>query len=176
MRISKEQIENIRSQIPTTHEIGGVFTVEKGEVVNVKINTGQKCRDKDGILLKGVTCHVHHEIGTHIFHTHPKANRPSSGDLKNAIVSFPTVQNNFVFTPLGVWWYKVSPSLHSEYNAMSKEEQRRFIKGLRFLGHMEQTKTQNNICDSFERILRQHGFLSKYIKYENIKNDLNFEN
>ena len=175
MRISKEQIENIRRQIPTTHEIGGVFTVEKGKVVNVKINTGQKCRDKNGILLKGVTCHVNHEIGTHIFHTHPKANRPSSGDLKNAIISFPTVQNNFVFTPLGIWWYKVTPKLESKYTALTTVEKRRFIKSLRFLGHMQQTNTQNNQCDSFERILKEHGFLSKYVKYEHIKNDLIFE-
>lgn len=168
MKIFKEQIEDIRKKIPKTHELGGTFLVKNGAVAKMEINEGNHCRDHDGKLLEGVTCHVSHKIDTHIFHTHPKANRPSSGDLRNAIVSHPHVHNNFIFTPVGIWWYKVTDQLKQRYGRFSPEEKRRFVKSLRFLGHMEQTRTQNNICKPFISILKEHGFLSNYIDYNSV--------
>jgi hypothetical protein len=168
MRLTQEQIEGIRRKRPTTHELGGVFALdEAGNVVDVNMSAGGKCRHPDGTLIPGVkNCSVVHGNGTAVWHTHPRANRPSSGDLRNAVLAYPERAHNFVFTPAGVWAYAPTPELKARMDRSSVQDQRRLVKEWRFLGHMHQRRTQDNDCNPFLDVLNTMGFRAQYRPYD----------
>jgi hypothetical protein len=130
------------------------------------MSAGGKCRDDAGKLLEGVkNCSVLHGDGLAVWHTHPRANRPSSSDLRNAVLAYPTRRHNFVFTPNGVWAYRPTEALKSTMDALGAGGRRRLVKEWRFLGHMHQKRTQQGACTPFLDILNQHGFVAKYMAY-----------
>ena len=163
MRIPKPVIDKLRKMRPTTHEIGGTFDLDdEGTVVGIHSVEGEACRDPNGQLL-GKPCTVLHPTGPYVFHTHPRANRPSSTDLKIAIVS--DHQCNVIVSPLGIWGYAPLPELRRKYRNMSEEERRCLIKEFRFLGHMQQEATQNGlVIDMIEWMMRE-GFQVVYEPY-----------
>ena len=172
LRISSAIVERLRAQRPTTHEIGGTFEVDgDGNVVKVHIVEGEACRDPNGQLL-GKPCTVMHPTGPFVFHSHPLANRPSSTDLKIAIVS--DHRCNVIVSPSGLWMYAPTPELRRRYAAMSHEEQRCLIKEFRFLGHMEQEATQNNEVSGMLQWMRENGFRVVYHPYNDGVSDFSF--
>jgi hypothetical protein len=167
MKLTGKQIEEIRQKRPATHELGGVFQLDvNGHVTQVQMSAGGKCRDAAGKLLEGVkNCSVLHKNGLAVWHTHPRANRPSSSDLRNAVLAYPKRRHNFVFTPNGVWAYRPTEALKSTMDFLDAAGQRRLVKEWRFLGHMHQTRTQQGTCAPFLDVLIQNGFVAKYMAY-----------
>lgn len=167
MWVSVAHLKKIKNARPLTHELGGLFTLSKDHIVqNVHFSRGNVCRDANGNLLKHVkNCSVTHRDGEYIFHTHPKSNRPSSGDLYNAVRGFPSRKKNFVFSPSGIWCYECTKELSQKIKQMTSDELRIQIKSWRFVGHMFQNDTQNNNCEGFLRFLRKEGFLCSFLPY-----------
>lgn len=158
---------------PTTHEIGGTFFLGKdGFVEDVALAGGGKCRDALGNLLPGVdNCSVTHPNGAVVFHTHPRANRPSSSDLGVAIDAYPTRKYNLIFSPQGVWIYAPTPELIEKSATMAAEGRRRMVKSWRWNGHMFQDETQRGVCAGFVEFLEKEGFRAQYIPYQNVRMD-----
>lgn len=169
-------IQLLRAVRPDTHEIGGVIvTGDDGSIVDFSLSTGGKCRDMKGNLLPNVTnCSVMHHNGEIVFHTHPRANRPSSTDLAVAVSEYPRRKLNLIFTPRGLWAYAPSKTLSERMTHMNHDELRRHIMGWRFIGHTEQENTQNNECRSYCMFLRNEGFKTWYIPYHDILTDSTF--
>ena len=171
MRLTAKQIRDIQGKRPLTHELGGVFLVDHaGTVHGVEYLEGNKCRDDQGNLLTTVSnCSVSHPTGEYVFHTHPRANRPSSGDLYNAVVGYP--RKNLIFTPSGVWSYKATKSLSDAFPLMTTTERRQLKKHWRFLGHMFQEDTQQNQVHSFVHLLEKEGFKIGFLPYHKLRED-----
>lgn len=165
MRLTAKQILEIKNKRPMTHELGGLFFVDAdGTVRGMEYTTGDPCRDAHGNLLHNKSsCSVTHNSGEYVFHTHPRANRPSSGDLFNAAVG--RARQHFIFTPSGVWSYRATKALKQSLVNMHTDEQRRLRKHWRFLGHMFQEKTQHDDCNGFLQTLEQEGFKIGFLPY-----------
>ena len=133
--IPRHILAQLRAMRPDTHEIGGLLRRDDSSkmVTSIMRVEGEKCRDENGKLLKDKICTVTHPPGPVVFHTHPRANRPSSTDLRMAVEM--NHEANFVVTPLGVWGYSPSPELRSRFAAMTDEERRCAVLEFRFLGH-----------------------------------------
>lgn len=167
--IRGKDIEIMKFVRPTTHEIGGVFIVKDKYIQDVKMSGGGKCRDADGKLLPNVTnCSVSHPDGKIVFHSHPRANRPSSSDLISSVGHYPERKVNIVFSPVGMWVYGPTPFLVEKIHGMSETAVRRLVKSWRFLGHVEQEATQAGSCASFQKRLQDEGFKTKYIPYSEV--------
>ena len=171
-----KDIQLLRAIRPTTHEIGGgLVTGEKGDITDVRLSAGGKCRDVRGNLLKNVSnCSVVHHNGEIVFHSHPRANRPSSTDLAVAVSEYPVRKLNLIFTPQGVWGYSPTPPLVDAMHRMGSDDIRRMVKGWRFVGHTEQESTQQNQCAGMSMFLKQEGFKVWYIPYHEVRADSQF--
>lgn len=157
-------VRELRTMRPTTHELGGKLEAdEQGTVTGIVKVAGQKCRDETGKLLKDKICQVLQPQSMFVFHTHPRANRPSSQDLKIAITGRPRM--NIIVTDLGIWGYVASPQLKQRYASMTPREKRCLILEYRFLGHMEQKGTQENQCYGMIKWMREAGFIVNYYAY-----------
>ena len=167
MLVRVKHLKEIKNARPLTHELGGIFTIGKHHIVNdVQFSRGNVCRDAHGNLLSHVkNCSVTHKDGKYVFHTHPKSNRPSSGDLYNAIKGFPARKKNFIFSPTGIWCYEATKQLSQKIRKMTSDELRIQIKSWRFMGHMYQHDTQHNNCDEFIRFLHAEGFKCSFLPY-----------
>ena len=160
MRLPKAVVEEICRLRPTTHELGGALVLDdSGTVVGVDYVEGQKCRDADGKLTGG-RCNVRFRDADYVFHTHPRANRPSSGDLYGAVAR--PRKGNFIVTPLGLWQYTATPALVAKFQALDEDGRRRALKTWRFLGHMEQARTEANDCAGFLKWAKAEGFSVRY--------------
>ena len=173
MKLRGQDILLLRMVRPTTHEIGGTFFLnEEGFVNDLALAGGGKCRDAQGNLLPGVTnCSVTHPNGTVVFHTHPRANRPSSSDLAVAIDAWPVRKYNLIFSPNGVWVYAPTSNLIESVRRMEPDDRRRLVKAWRWSGHMFQQATQQGDCDGFCRFLATEGFRAHYIPYDTVQRD-----
>ena len=147
---------------PTTHEIGGSVHVHENRIVRVDFQKGSACRDAGGKLIAGAVCSVTHPRAPTVIHTHPKANRPSSGDLRNAVQGQNT---HLLVTPAGIWFYRASDKLTSEWQRMSDTEKRRAKLEWRFVGHHHQNNTQRGITAPFIDFCKERGFSVAYIPY-----------
>ena len=167
-------VETLRGMRPNTHEIGGTLELdpETKRVLTIRSVEGEACRDPNGVLLSGKVCSVLHPSGPAVFHTHPRANRPSSTDLKIAIISDHLV--NLIVTGLGIWAYAPTAGLRQKYVGMSSDERRCLIKEYRFLGHMEQDDTQQGDCSGMLRWMRKAGFQVTYMPYSKSAAGLQF--
>ena len=148
---------------PFTHEIGGSIDIDKDHRISkVDFKKGSACRDAAGKLIAGAICSVTHPNTPTVIHTHPVANRPSSGDLRTTVQG----ENNHVLvTPLGLWFYRASATLVSEWKKMSDEDKRRRKLEWRFVGHHHQRKTQSGNVAEFIDFCQHHGFSVSYIPY-----------
>ena len=110
MRLSRDQALYLQSIRPANYEIGGTVILDSNmNATGFRLAKGDVCRDANGKLLKDKICSVFHEIGDCTFHTHPRAVRPSSSDLRVAI----HVGNrcNFIVSEKGLWFYAASSAL-----------------------------------------------------------------
>lgn len=169
-KLRASDIEYFRKIRPTTHEIGGTLSFDTdGYVSEQKMSAGGKCRAATGELLTNATnCSVRHYDGPCVFHTHPRANRPSSGDLLSSIQGYPRRKKNIIFTPLGVWVFSPTQKLAANMSTYSTTERRRQVKAWRYIGHMEQVDTQADRCRGMQAALHNEGFNNKYIPYKSV--------
>ena len=90
MRVPARIIEEIRSQMPSTHEIGGhLLARDDGVVHSYRVYKGKPCRNEQGQRFKNAQCKIQKPDHAYSFHTHPKSDRPSSADLRNAVLKHP---------------------------------------------------------------------------------------
>lgn len=150
--LPRETIEHIRRSLPATHEIGGIIAHD-GRVAMV---AGETCWGTDGRKTRP-NCSVSIPRGAAgvPFHTHPKANRPSSTDYA---VATRAGGPNALFTPAGLWIYRVS-SLPLSPLSVAK---------LRFVGHFYEPSTQAGDTDAYVRAVRALGVRARYVPYESI--------
>ena len=164
--LTERDISMLRMIRPRTHEIGGALVLNaNGTIEDVRLAGGGACRDGKGKLLPGKVCSVRHPTGPVVFHTHPRANRPSSTDLRNAAIAANT---HLVVTPLGVWIYKATPALAREWKGWDADRRRRAVLEWRFLGHRAQRATQNGDTKEMRKWMLSAGFSSGYVPYTEI--------
>ena len=171
--MSREQALYLKSIRPTNYEIGGTVELDdERTAIGFRLAKGEICRDAHGNLLKDKICSVFHEISDCTFHTHPRAVRPSSSDLRVAI----HVGNrcNFIVSEKGLWFYAATPSLKKRYAAMTIAEQRREIKRFRFLGHLCQDNTQREHVGRMLDWMREAGFKTKYVSFSALPSTIQF--
>ncbi len=91
MRLPQRIIESIREQMPSTHEIGGHLLLGGGGDVieKFRVYKGKPCRNEKGERFRNTHCKIRKPDHALSFHTHPKSNRPSSSDLRNAVLKHP---------------------------------------------------------------------------------------
>ena len=161
--ISQEDIWALRLMRPSTHEIGGSVKLEEnGRIRAIEFLKGSACRDASGNLLKNTICSVTHPVTPIVIHTHPRANRPSSGDLRNAVEGNNT---HLLVTPAGLWLYKAKPSAVEEWHKKTSSEKRRCKLEWRFVGHRQQRNTQSGNTAPFESFCESCGFSIAYIPF-----------
>lgn len=173
MRLSRDQALYLQSIRPANYEIGGTVILDSNmNATGFRLAKGDVCRDANGKLLKDKICSVFHEIGDCTFHTHPRAVRPSSSDLRVAI----HVGNrcNFIVSEKGLWFYAASSALKKRYAAMTDTQRRREIKRFRFLGHLCQDDTQNENVDEMLQWMREVGFKTKYVSFASLPPTIQF--
>ena len=145
MHVSSSAIRDIVRIMPSTHEIGGSVSATG----KVSWNRGSTCWSETGQRVRG--CQVKlilHKNGKLMFHTHPKANRPSSHDLSIA------QKTHMLVTPVGVWLYRTPPPSD-------------FVKAkLRFIGHYFQKDTQAGFVKSFLQEITNLGVDISYCPLE----------
>ena len=164
--LTAKDITALRIARPTTHEVGGTLRLNKdGFVEDVRVTGGGACRDANGKLLPGKVCSVRHPTGPCVFHTHPRANRPSSGDIRNCVVHGGV---HVVVTPLGVWVYRAGKRLRGEWKGWSADERRRRVLEWRFLGHQSQRDTQAGVTTGMREWMRAAGVDVRYIPYTSL--------
>ena len=166
--LTAKDVSALRKMRPRTHEIGGTLVVdgETGAIQNMHLAGGDVCRDDKGQLLPGKVCSVRHPTGPVVFHTHPRANRPSSTDLRNAAVAGNT---HLVVTPLGIWAYKATSELARAWQTWDSDRRRRAVLEWRFLGHRCQRETQHGDTTSMRTWMRRAGFSCEYVPYTEVE-------
>ena len=107
--------------MPSTHEIGGhLLAREDGVVHSYRVYKGKPCRNEKGQRFKNAQCKIQKPDHAFSFHTHPKSDRPSSADLRNAVLKHPSLGRgrrrvSVVFSPSGVWHYAPTLALLREW-------------------------------------------------------------
>ena len=115
--------------LPATHELGGhLLTGGGGRLDRIVTFAGDACRDATGKRLTATRqCKIRKPDASISFHTHPKSNRPSSADLRNAVLKHPDFRRHktpgkrrlsLVVTPEGVWTYAPKPALVQRWRRM----------------------------------------------------------
>ena len=115
--------------LPTTHELGGhLLTGGGGQLARIVTFEGDACRDAAGRRLTATRqCKIRKPDAAISFHTHPKSNRPSSADLRNAVLKHPALHRrrtpgkrllSLVVTPDGVWTYAPKPHLLARWRRL----------------------------------------------------------
>lgn len=164
--LTDKDISMLRMIRPRTHEIGGTLLVSpEGTIGDIRLAGGSACRDDQGRLLPGKVCSVRHPTGPVVFHTHPRANRPSSTDLRNAAKAGNT---HLVVTPLGVWIYKATPELVRSWKQWDADRRRKAVLEWRFLGHRSQRATQSGDTQDMQDWMLRAGFSSGYVPYTDV--------
>lgn len=164
--LTARDVSMLRMLRPRTHEIGGALLVgPQGTIGDIRLSGGSACRDEKGQLLPGKVCSVRHPTGPVVFHTHPRANRPSSTDLRNAARAGNT---HLVVTPLGIWIYKATPELVRHWQQWDADRRRRAVLEWRFLGHRSQRETQNGDTEEMRQWMSRSGFSSGYVPYTEV--------
>ena len=123
MQLPQRIIEAIRQQMPTTHEIGGHLLLGGGGQVieQFRVYKGKPCRNEKGERFRNTHCKIRKPDHALSFHTHPKSNRPSSSDLRNAVLKHPELGRrgrrrlSVLFTPAGLWHYAPRPELRRRW-------------------------------------------------------------
>ncbi len=128
MRVPARIVEEIRRQMPPTHEIGGhLLAREDGVVHSYRIYKGKPCRNEAGQRFKNAQCKIQKPDHAFSFHTHPKSDRPSSADLRNAVLKHPSLGRgrrrvSVVFAPSGVWHYKPTAALLRQWRGRRPDD------------------------------------------------------
>ena len=177
IRIPAKEIRDIAQKRPMTHEIGGLmFFDSNGTYRSTQLVGGGKCRGKDGAHI--VQCSVQIPEGQVHWQTHPKGNRPSSTDLRNALVfdarSGGVRKTNLMFSPHGVWVFRPAQRLVEEFKQLSPAQCLRRVKVWKFLGHYFQPDLQKMQVEEFQQRLRDHGFENRFYPYASFSTD-NFQ-
>ena len=161
--LADSDIWALRLLRPKTHELGGTFELNNdGVITNIHVSGGGACRDASGRLLPGKICSVKHPSGPVTWHTHPRANRPSSSDLRNSVTGKNT---HIIATPLGIWAFRATAALVDKWKTMAEGERRRSKLNWRFMGHQHQKSTQEGRVDEFIQWARDAGFSVGHIPY-----------
>jgi hypothetical protein len=142
--------------VPADRELGGVFRGRgPGKFEHVELVAGPICVNDSVHIGK---CHVMlppagpNDVR---FHTHPKANRPSSIDIANAR----STSDSYVFSPLGAWAYRHFAS----WDALTRNEQRQEVLHWRLVGGLMEPMLQTGSADAarlFSRALGPHASAS----------------
>ena len=136
LRIPAATLHRLAAEAPKTHELGGHFRVDAdGTLRDTVVFEGEQCRDKDGNRISGgAQCRIHKPDAEISFHTHPKSNRPSSADMRNAVLKHPAVSGrgkrrlSLVLGPRGFWWYSPSPDMRRAWRARLRRGDKSFVK------------------------------------------------
>jgi hypothetical protein len=122
MRLPQRIIQEIREQMPSTHEIGGHLLAGGGGVIEqFRVYKGKPCRNEKGERFRNTHCKIRKPDHALSFHTHPKSNRPSSSDLRNAVLKHPELGRrgrrrlSVLFTPAGLWHYAPRAALRRRW-------------------------------------------------------------
>lgn len=136
LRLPVARIRQLVAALPRTHEMGGHLQVgDDGVLHDVVTFEGAQCRDLGGARLSGAAqCRIHKPDAAISFHTHPRSNRPSSADLRNAVLKHPHMSRkgrrrlSLVFTPRGLWWYVPSPTMRDTWKTQLQHNNKAFVK------------------------------------------------
>ena len=173
-------LHRLAADAPTTHELGGHFRMdERGHLVDIVRFEGSQCRDEHGNRLSGATqCRIHKPDAAVSFHTHPKSNRPSSADMRNAVLKHPALSHkgkrrlSVILAPRGVWWYMPSPSMRAAWRAALRAGRKGVVKDAMRLW----SRTGNRLIRDehredpaeFSRFMRGQGMHIAYIPYTDL--------
>ena len=149
-RIPRAAIDHIRRALPATHELGGRVDPATGAVT---MAAGEPCLGPRGEQLRRCAVALLPGGGGGVpFHTHPRANRPSSTDFGLAH------RPQALFTPLGVWVYHRDAAPTDALTAAK----------LRFLGHYYEPDTQAGDVGAYVSRVRALGVRAAFHPYESI--------
>ena len=159
-RIPGRVLRRLVASVPKSREYGGCLEFDDGDLVGVQTFRGPVCRDRrTGNLLEGgAPCGVTYPTREVTFHTHPRANRPSTADFLNAW-RVPMTRLHLVATEQGVWVFRST-------SAREPDEDE-----LRFLGHYYQRATQKGEVsgiDEFRDRVRKLGLHTTYLAVDSI--------
>ena len=173
-------LHTLSEQAPSTHELGGHFRVDaRGQLTDTVTFEGQQCRDAHGRRLSGAAqCRIHKPDAPVSFHTHPKSNRPSSADMRNAVLKHPALSQkgqrrlSLIIAPRGVWWYTPSPAMRAAWKAALQKGDKRLVKDAMRLW----SRTGNRLIRSdkkedpaaFCAFMRRQGMHIQYIPYADL--------
>ena len=110
--------------VPKDRELGGLLrgghgNLDTSDISSVELVAGPRCIEDDGRHSSVCRVTLPHALPTdRRFHTHPKANRPSSVDLASARVAV----DDWVVSPLGVWTHRLNPSWRTLTSAARQRE------------------------------------------------------
>lgn len=115
--------------VPRTHEVGGHLLMGGGHRIDDVVTfAGDQCRTPAGERLSGAAqCKIHKPDAAISFHTHPQSNRPSSADMRNAVLKHPQLSKrgkrllSMVMTPKGLWWYTPTRALRAAWKARLRQ-------------------------------------------------------
>lgn len=170
-------LHQLAAAAPTTHELGGHFRMDaRGHLVDVVTFEGSQCRDQHGRRLSGAAqCRIHKPDAPVSFHTHPKSNRPSSADMRNAVLKHPALSHagrrrlSVILAPRGVWWYAPSAAMRAAWRAELRAGRKGMVKDAMRLW----SRTGNRLIRdekredpaAFSRFMRGQGMHIAYIPY-----------
>ena len=183
LRIPTAKLHELAAQAPKTHELGGHFRVRAdGTLSDTILFEGEQCRNAEGQRISGAAqCRIHKPDAEISFHTHPKSNRPSSADMRNAVLKHPAVSGrgkrrlSLVLGPRGVWWYAPSPEMRRAWRARLRRGDKSFVKG----AMRQWSKTGNRYVrgggppeqedpHGFSRFMRAQGMHIRYVAYADL--------
>ena len=194
MHITPSTVRQIFSILPPTHEIGGHISFNKaGDSKSIRWFEGAACRNANGARINGGDgCRIRKPDHAVSFHTHPKSNRPSSADLRNSICKHPRLRKVFaqpreqhlrrpadsqmhgrrqvslVFTPKGVWSYRPTSALVSQWEDLAhskswqKQQMRKWSTKARKI--YSNPATANGPTE-YAQYLMSVGFKARYVPY-----------
>ena len=151
-----------------------MFFDANGKYESTKLVGGGTCRGKDGSHI--VQCSVQIPEGRVHWHTHPKGNRPSSTDLRNALIfdahNGGLRKTNLLFSPRGVWVFRPTAKLIQDFRDIPPAQRLRRVKVWKFLGHYFQNDLQQDRVQEFQQRLREHGFDNSFYPYSYFSNNV----
>ena len=177
LRLPTAALHRLAADAPTTHELGGHFRMDaQGNLADTIMFEGQQCRDEHGNRLSGsAQCRIHKPDAPVSFHTHPKSNRPSSADMRNAVLKHPALSHkgqrrlSIIIAPRGVWWYTPSPAMRAAWKAALRRGDKSLIKDAMRLwsrtGNRLIRNKDNEDPHAFCAFMRDQGMHIHYIPY-----------
>eukprot|EP00937_MAST-01D_sp_MAST-1D-sp2_P004330 g4330.t1 len=167
-------IAEIREKMPSTHEIGGhLLAHEDGIVHSYRVYKGKPCRDENGKRFKNTQCKIQKPDHALSFHTHPKSDRPSSADLRNAVLKHPALgrgkrRMSVIFAPSGIWHYAPTAALLREWRGRRPSDPL-ILKRMRqwSLAGRRMVDRDRRFAD-YARLMRRHGLDLRFQPYSKV--------